>query len=942
VVTGIPAGATGDTQAAAPAAASTAPPNNGKNNSKSNNAKSNTAKGGAPAASTGAGFQRADVQATAPAPPAPAESAVPGGDASQSQSPSELSQRATDGYLVNGSSVNGASSNFGLNPAIGNNRRGPRSLYNGNLGFTLDNSSLDARTYSLTGQDTPKPESTRFTGMASFGGPLRIPHVLHNGPNFVLNYQWTRNRSAQNTPEVMPTAQERTGNFSQLLNQATPVQILDPTTGSPFPGNIIPSTRLSPQALALLNLYPLPNFPGSNGYNFQIPLVTPTHQDAAQARVNKQLGRKNSIIGQFGFQSTRSDSPSVFGFLDTSDILGLNANVRWQHTFTPRLYGTFQGTFNRYSIRSVPFFQNRVNIAGDAGITGDNQQPLYWGPPSLNFAGSQIQGLSDGTPAFNRNMTNFAQDDFTWSHGRHNIQFGTNYQRIQFNSLNQSNPRGALSFTGAATGYDFADFLLGIPDTSSLAFGNADKYFRSYSSFAYLNDDWRVSPGLTLNLGIRWEYSARITELYGRLVNLDIAPGYGTEAPVVANNPVGPVTGIRYPDSLVNPDHHEFIPRFGLAWRPISGSSMVVRAGYGVAYNTSIYQSIAQQMSQQSPLSTQLQASNNIAPYFTLADPFVGSPNITNNNFAIDPNFRVGYVQTWQMQVQRDLPASLQLTATYQGNKGTRALQEFYPNSYEGVNPCPTCQSGYLYLTSNGNSNREAGLLQLRRRLHNGFQANLQYTYAKAIDDSAGLGGGAYGGAFAQNWLDLDAERSRSSFDQRHQAVLNLQYTTGQGIGGGTLVGGWRGQLLKEWTFVDAITAGTGLPLTPTDSAVLLQGATAIGGVRADYTGASIYNAPSGLYLNPLAFTKPLKGQWGNAGRNTITGPSQFFMNATMARTFRMKDRYSLDLTVAATNILNHVVDSSWYTNIASTQLFGLPSGVNPMRSVLTTVRLRF
>lgn len=766
--------------------------------------------------------------------------------------------------------------------------------------------------------------------------------MLRNGPNFVVNYQWTRNRSAQNTPEVMPTAAERMGDFSQVLSQGKPVQIIDPTNGLPFPGDMIPATRLSPQALALLNLYPLPNFPGSSSYNFQVPLISPTHQDAAQARVNKQLGRKNSIVGQFGFQSTRSDSPSVFGFLDTQNVLGVNSNVRWAHTFTPRFYGTFQVTFNRYSVRATPFFENRENIAGNAGITGDNQEPIYWGPPSLSFGASQIQGLSDGTPAFTRNMTNFAQYDSTWSHGRHNVSFGVNYQRIQLNTLSQSNPRGSLGFTGAATGYDFADFLLGIPDTAALAFGNADKYFRSYSSFAYLNDDWRVSPGLTLNLGIRWEYSAPVTELYGRLVNLDVAPGYTAVAPVVASDPVGLLTGMNYPSSLVNPDHHEFSPRVGLAWRPISGSSMLVRAGYGVAYNTSIYQSIAQQMSQQSPLSTSLQVSNSAADPLTLANPFIGTPNVTPNTFAIDPNFRVGYIQTWQFQIQRDLPASLQLTVTYNGNKGTRALQEFYANSFPCLTNCPPATSPALYLTSNGNSNREAGILQLRRRLHNGFTANLQYTYAKAIDDSAGLGGGAFGGAYAQNWLDLDAERSRSSFDQRHQAVLNLQYTTGQGIGGGTLVGGWRGQLLKEWTFVDAITAGTGLPLTPTDSGVLLAGAGVSGGIRADYTGASIYNAPAGLNLNPLAFTAPLPGQFGNAGRNTITGPSQFFMNATMARTFRMKDRYSLDLTVAATNVLNHVVDSAWYTNIASTQLFGLPSGVNPMRSVLTTVRLRF
>ena len=621
--------------------------------------------------------------------------------------------------------------------------------------------------------------------------------MLRNGPNFVVNYQWTRNRSAQNTPEVMPTAAERMGDFSQVLSQGKPVQIIDPTNGLPFPGDMIPATRLSPQALALLNLYPLPNFPGSSSYNFQVPLISPTHQDAAQARVNKQLGRKNSIVGQFGFQSTRSDSPSVFGFLDTQNVLGVNSNVRWAHTFTPRFYGTFQVTFNRYSVRATPFFENRENIAGNAGITGDNQEPIYWGPPSLSFGASQIQGLSDGTPAFTRNMTNFAQYDSTWSHGRHNVSFGVNYQRIQLNTLSQSNPRGSLGFTGAATGYDFADFLLGIPDTAALAFGNADKYFRSYSSFAYLNDDWRVSPGLTLNLGIRWEYSAPVTELYGRLVNLDVAPGYTAVAPVVASDPVGLLTGMNYPSSLVNPDHHEFSPRVGLAWRPISGSSMLVRAGYGVAYNTSIYQSIAQQMSQQSPLSTSLQVSNSAADPLTLANPFIGTPNVTPNTFAIDPNFRVGYIQTWQFQIQRDLPASLQLTVTYNGNKGTRALQEFYANSFPCLTNCPPATSPALYLTSNGNSNREAGILQLRRRLHNGFTANLQYTYAKAIDDSAGLGGGAFGGAYAQNWLDLDAERSRSSFDQRHQAVLNLQYTTGQGIGGGTLVGGWRGQLLQ-------------------------------------------------------------------------------------------------------------------------------------------------
>jgi hypothetical protein len=209
-----------------------------------------------------------------------------------------------------------------------------------------------------------------------------------------------------------------------------------------------------------------------------------------------------------------------------------------------------------------------------------------------------------------------------------------------------------FTFTGGATGSDFADFLLGIPDTSSIAFGNADKYFRESVYDAFLNDDWRISPELTLNAGVRWEYGAPITELYGRLVNLDIAPGFAAAAPVVANDPAGtltgPLTGQPYPSSLVRPDKRGFEPRVGIAWRPISGSSTVVRAGYGIYYDTSVYQTIAVQMAQQPPLSKSLSVQNSPADPLTLANGFIASPSITGNTFAIDPNFHAGYAQNWQ------------------------------------------------------------------------------------------------------------------------------------------------------------------------------------------------------------------------------------------------------------------------------------------------------
>jgi len=445
-------------------------------------------------------------------------------------------------------------------------------------------------------------------------------------------------------------------------------------------------------------------------------------------------------------QSLRSDTSNLFGFLDSTRLLGINTSVNRSHRINQAWFLNLGYQFSRLATHITPYFENRENVSGEAGISGNDQDPANWGPPSLNFA-SGIAGLSDAQSSFDRNQTSGLSYSMRWYRGAHNFTFGTDLRRQEFNYLSQQNARGMFTFTGGATGSDFADFLLGIPDTSSIAFGNADKYFRESVYDAFLNDDWRISPELTLNAGVRWEYGAPITELYGRLVNLDIAPGFAAVAPVVADDPSGTLTGAltgqRYPSSLVRPDKRGLEPRVGIAWRPISASSTVVRAGYGIYYDTSVYQMIAVQMAQQPPLSKSLSVQNSPADPLTLANGFVASPFITGNTFAIDPNFRAGYAQNWQVTVQRDLPGSLQMTVTYLGIKGTRGPQDFLPNTYPtgAVNPCPTCPTGFAYLTSNGNSTREAAQVQLRRRLHNGFTGTLQYTYSKSIDDDAVLGG---------------------------------------------------------------------------------------------------------------------------------------------------------------------------------------------------------
>jgi len=941
-----PAAATATASPAPVAPAASAPPSAAPAPAPSPAANGKAAKSAA-TPSPAAPYQRTDLNAAANAPDLPAEPAP--------AVSTDLNQRAADGFLVNGSTNNGNASPFGQSAAFGNNRKNLFRLYTYALSLTDSDSALNAATYSLLGLDTPKPAFNNMTGTFSMGGPLKIPHLLErNGPQMTLQYTRIENRNPSVQTGLMPTQAERTGDFSQALYAGKPVTIYDPTDGNPFPGNKLPS--ISPQALYLLQYYPQPNFTGNAAYNDQIATVGNTHTDNMNLRLSRNFMRKNFIQSLLAVSDTRSDNNNILNFLSQGRSLGINGNVSWRRTFSQRFFGTFTYQFSRNSNHSSPYFSDRMNVSGLAGIEGNNQSPLYWGPPTLQFNESQINSLSDGVASVTHNQTSAASYQGTWSHGRHNATFGGDFRWQQFNTISQSNPRGTFTFTGAdtglaangaatpGTGFDFADFLLGVPDASSIAFGNADKYLRAKQDDLYAQDDWRVAPGFTLKLGLRWEYTSPITEKYGRLVNLDISPGFTAIAPVLATGPgalKGPLTGMSYPDSLVRPYYHEFEPQVAYAWRPAAGSSLLFRGGYGINYNTQVYQPFVRAMDQQSPLSTALSVANSTAYPLTLADGFYAPPNTTTTNFAVDPYFKPGYVQAWNLTIQRDLPFSLQMTAAYTGIKGTHQLQAFAPNTYPAgaVNPCPTCPSGFAYYTSGANSERNSGVLQLRRRLHNGFQAQAQYTYAKAIDDAATLGGGALGG-LAQNWRDLTGERGPSSGDQRQLLNLALQYTSGMGVKGGTLLSGWRGAVAKDWTFLDTINLGTGLPLTPIYASII-PGTGMNGVVRADYSGASLYAAPAGDYLNPAAVFAPPSGQWGNAGVGSMRGPSQFSMSASMQRTFRLNDRFALNARIDANNPLNHVAVTGVNAIITSPQ-FGWASAVNAMRSVSTTLRLTF
>src|SRR5262249_27523474 len=284
------------------------------------------------------GFQRTEVNASNTGNSAQAGNDAPAtSSAFANLSPEDLNQRAADGFLINGSVNNGAASPFAQLAGFGNNRRG-RPLYTGGASIVVDNSALDARAYSLTGQDTAKPSYNRFTGAFNVGGPLRIPHLIkNNAPTFFFGFQRTQNRNANTLTGRMPTAAERNGDFSRSLNPfGQPVQVIDPLTGLPFAGSLIPQERISPQATALLNLFPLPNFNDNARYNYQVPIVDTTHQDNVQGRLNKAINPRNQVVGNIDVQSARNDNSNLFNFLDATRTFGITTALQWTTRPTQR------------------------------------------------------------------------------------------------------------------------------------------------------------------------------------------------------------------------------------------------------------------------------------------------------------------------------------------------------------------------------------------------------------------------------------------------------------------------------------------------------------------------------------------------------------------------------------------------------------------------------
>jgi hypothetical protein len=370
---------------------------------------------------------------------------------------------------------------------------------------------------------------------------------------------------------------------------------------------------------------------------------------------------------------------------------------------------------------------------------------------------------------------------------------------------------------------------------------------------------------------------------------------------------------------------------------------VLVRGGYGIYRQSDVYLPIAVWLAGQPPFSTAASLESTAARPLTLADGLAATPDRLSNTVAVDPNLRAGFAETWQLSVQRDLPASLTASVTYLGTRGHHLLQESLPNTVPpgAANPCPACPVGFIYLSSDGTSSRHALQVQVRRRPHAGLRATAAYTFAKAIDDAPALASAsASGSSIAQDWRNPEAERGPSSFDRRHLLSAEVEYTTGVGVMGGGLLTGWRGRLVKGWVVAGQLTVGSGLPVTPV-FLTSVPGTGVTGSIRASTLGPAA-PAPAGSFLNSAAYAAPAPGQWGTAGRNSGRGPASFSFDASVARSFGIQGgRSTLEWRLDAANVLNHVTFAHVDTLVGSPE-FGRPDRAGQMRRLRMTLRWRF
>jgi hypothetical protein len=862
------------------------------------------------------------------------------------------------------------------------------------------NSALNAEPFSLRGQPQEQPASgTNRFGLTFISAPYLPGVTKPSGKDTVfLTLSGTRSSTPFDEYATVPTDAQRSGDFSAPGQPA----IFDPTTLLQFTSNgtmnVIPSTRISPQATALLSYFPEPNLPG-DVQNYHLLSTQQSNTTQAGVRYMRSLGANASPFGAFGRGGGGGGGGGRRGQQSQGLRQSINFNYNWAHAASdkvnifPELGGKtssesnsvqagytvgyhkftsiFNASWNRSNSQTTNFFTNGTDIATQIGILGPsgnplNASPINYGLPSVQL--SDIAGLNEQQPSLSIAQTITVAETMSWIHGKHNLRFGGDYRRVHRDILAGSNATGSFTFSGlftqdasgdANTGSSLADLLIGFPQQTTIDSAITKSYLRDNVFDAYAQDDWRVLPNLTLLYGVRYEFFEPYTEKYGHLAAVDTNPSeaFTGTAQVVAGG-IGAFSG-KLPDSLVFPFRTAFAPRVGLALR--LPKQTVIRAGFGVNYTVGQYATFATKMAYEPPFANEQTnqeatstghpssacAQNAPVNCLTLAQGFPAPATI--GNYSLDPHYPMPYVEVWNLDVQKTLPWGIVMNLGYNGSKGNHLDITSAPRATAAnPNTNPT-NLIFNYDQAVAFSKFSAGTVRVNKRLSKGFAVGANYQYSHLIDDASSEGTSESVGA--QNWQDLNAEEGNGSLDVRHKVSGTYLYELPFGQDKFWVTTGVGSHILEGFSVSGSFTFATGTPVSPYYAAQIASvGCGTAGTLRPDrVSGVSITDGGGSLkqWFNPAAYSEPQPTNgyacevFGNAARNSIAGPGTIQNNMALSKTMQLGETRSMEIRATMNNAFNTVQYSGVDTNVAS-PTFGQVTSVAPMRSFQFTARFRF
>ncbi len=801
------------------------------------------------------------------------------------------------------------------------------------------------RVKSLTARNffaTSKPPYTRNEFGASLGAPIKKNKLFFFG-----SYEAYLYRTSNTYRTAQPTTALLSGDFTGLS------AVTDPLSRTPFAGNKIPATRFSSTSKSLLSYFATPNLATTSaaglGTNYVTNLGTQQDNYRYQGRIDYAIDERNSLFVRY-YKTDMSPyyvpgSTEKMGGIDKSYWIQ-NLVVNYTRVFTPSVVNVL--TVGKMRESDHRESQNSGLLQSTLIPTLNNVNTL--GLPTVSITG--FSGLGDGGGSADIMPTYQVSDNITWVKGTHTFKGGFSWLRYCFHNWQYS--PASFSFTGTYSGNAFADFLLGDLKSSSRPLSAADVAPLNHRFGFYFQDDWRVSPKLTVNAGLRYELPTKYNNTIGNMSNwypslnkLVVLKGtYNPEGytalPIIAGTSVGLNTR-----NYVDNDLLQFAPRLGFAYRPLSSSRLVVRGGAGFFYDTWPWTFGSFALGNNPPFTgTQsFEPATGSTPTLLFDNPFpTGAATVASGVSinAIDPNVRYPRTYQWNLTLESQLSANTSVRATYIGAERVHASNAYpinTPSQAPGaVQPRRPYQpfGAISYYQNNLTANTQQLQLSALRRFASGLSFGVEYSLSHVLTAATtDLG-------VATDPMNLRLDRGNDSSIRRHYMVANYVYELPFGKGRKFLssLNGPLDAIIGGWETSGILTLGSGLPYSVTFTSSVVGWTSN----RADKVGdASLDNATIQKWFNTSAYALPAQFTFGNSAPYSLFGPGFFDWTTGVFKNFNIKDVCKLQFRSEFFNVLNHASFSNPASNISAPSTVGtITSTSNSPRTVQFALRVEF